>query len=95
MRFPVVHIHSQSTYRDTATFTGTSQNLTVILAPFLHVLTYFPPSGAIDFKMVARQEEKLQFTDKVVEIPKKIALKVSRLQVSELTARLSEFDRCL
>ena len=42
-----------------------------------------------------RQGEKLQFTDKVVEIPEKSALKVSRLQASEFNARLSEFDRCL
>ena len=45
--------------------------------------------------MAARQEEKLQFTDKVVKIPKKSALKVSRLQASAFSARLSEFDRCL
>ena len=45
--------------------------------------------------MVVRQGEKLEFIEKVVKIPKKSALNVSRLQASQFSARLSEFDRCL
>ena len=95
MRFPVIHLHVQSAYHNTATFTGTSKNLSIVLMPFLHMQTYFPPNCTVDFKMVARQGEKLQSADKVVKIPKNPALKVSRLQASEFSARLSEFDRCL
>ena len=45
--------------------------------------------------MAARLGENLQFADKVVKIPKKSALKVSRLLASKFSARLSEFDRYL
>ena len=55
----------------------------------------FVPNCAVDFKMVVSQGEKLQFIDKVVKISKKSALKVSRLQASDFSARSSEFDRCL
>ena len=46
--------------------------------------------------MVGSQEVgELQFVKKVFKIPKKSALKVSRLQASQFSARLSEFDRHL
>ena len=38
---------------------------------------------------------ELQFQEKVNKIPEKSALKISRLQASEFTGRLSEFDRSL
>ena len=38
---------------------------------------------------------ELQFCKKVIKIPEKSALKVSRLQASQFSARLSEFDRGL
>ena len=38
---------------------------------------------------------ELQFREKVIKIPEKSALKISRLQASEFTGRLSEFDRSL
>ena len=38
---------------------------------------------------------ELRFREKVIKIPEKSALKISRLQASEFTARLSEFDRNL
>ena len=38
---------------------------------------------------------ELQFREKVIKIPEKYALKISRLQASEFTGRLSEFDRSL
>ena len=46
--------------------------------------------------MVGSQElGELQFVKKVFKIPKKSALKVSRLQTSQFSAKLSEFDRHL
>ena len=45
---------------------------------------------------MGRQEvRELQFCKKVIKIPEKSVLKVSRLQASQLSARLSEFDRSL
>ena len=38
---------------------------------------------------------ELQFREKVIKIPEKSALKISRLRASEFTGRLSEFDRSL
>ena len=38
---------------------------------------------------------ELQFQEKVIKIPEKSALKISRLQASEFNGRLSEFDRSL
>ena len=38
---------------------------------------------------------ELQFREKVIKIPLKSALKISRLQASEFTGRLLEFDRSL
>ena len=38
---------------------------------------------------------ELQFHEKVIKIPEKSALKVSGLQASQFSARLSEFDRSL
>ena len=38
---------------------------------------------------------ELQFIEKVCKIPEKSALKVSRLQATQFSARLSEFDRHL
>ena len=46
--------------------------------------------------MAGSQEvQELQFHKKVIKIPEKSALKVSRLQASQFSARLSEFDRSL
>ena len=46
--------------------------------------------------MAGSQEvRELQFHKKVIKIPEKSALKVSRLQASQFNARLSEFDRSL
>ena len=38
---------------------------------------------------------ELQFHEKVIKIPEKSALKVSQLQASQFSARLSKFDRSL
>ena len=64
--------------------------------PFLHMLTYFQPNCAVNFKMAGSQDVgELQFVEKICKIPEKLALKVSRLQVSQFSARLSKFDRRL
>ena len=44
---------------------------------------------------VSQEVGELQFVEKVFKIAEKSALKVSRLQALQFSARLSEFDRSL
>ena len=46
--------------------------------------------------MVGSQDVgEVEFVEKICKIPEKLALKVSRLQASQFSARLSQFDRHL
>ena len=100
-RFPVVHLHVQSTYHHTATFTSTSQNLTLVLR---YLFCTCRPSFSLlnnciaQFDLLSKmasieqelQEQEIVFLTWVTKICESDAL-----DIHEVGARLQDFDQVL